>query len=89
MAGGDGGLKAFRQPAEELAGSVSRVRDEPLRAEIEARFRPFDHLLGRLDLVVGACRRGFHIDDHCVLDIDQIVEAITELDAFVGLRRPC
>ena len=48
--------------------------DEALWAGIEARFRQFDHPLGCLHLVVGARWHGFHIDNHGVLDIDQIVQ---------------
>ena len=51
-------------------------------------FGSIDHRLGGFDLVIGARGGRLDIDDHCILDIDQVVEPIAELHALVGLRRP-
>jgi hypothetical protein len=42
----------------------------------------------RRDLVIGARGRRLDIDNDGVLDIDQIVEAITEQYALIGLGSP-
>ena len=81
----DPGLK---QPAEEFAGTIRRVSSKSFWLEPKALPSPLDHDLARSDLIVGARGRSFHVDNNCVLGIDQIVEAIPELHAFVRFGRP-
>jgi len=57
---------------QELAGAVCRVGDQPLRLETEPPFRAIDHHRRGGDLVIGARRRRLDIDDHGMLDVDQI-----------------
>ena len=45
-------------------------------------------LLGCGNVVVGAGRSGLHIDNHRVIDVDQVVEPVTELNTLVRLRGP-
>ena len=51
-------------------------------------FGTLDHGLGRGHFVVGAGRRGLHVDDNRVLDVDQIIEPVAELNALVGFGGP-
>src|SRR6266545_1004869 len=73
---------------QEPADPVGRVSREPLGAKLEAVPRTLDHCAGRRDLVIGARRCRLDIDNDGVLDIDQIVEAVAEQDALVGLGSP-
>src|SRR5215469_3933032 len=77
------------EPTEELAGPIGRVRHEALGFQTEPLFGALDHRPGGSDLVVGAGWRRLDIDDHGVLDVDQIVQPVAELYALVGLGRPC
>lgn len=76
------------QPVEEPAGTVSSIGGKPAWLETEPLLSPLDHYLGRGDLVVSPGRSRFHIDDHRVLNIDQVIEPVTELHALVRLRCP-
>jgi hypothetical protein len=78
----------LHQPAEEAAGTVGRVGNQPLRLESKRPFGAVDHHRRRGDLVEGACGRSLDIDYHGMLDVDQIVEAVTELHALFGLGGP-
>ena len=44
---------------------------------------PRYHGLRGNDLVIGSGRRGLHIDDHRVLNIDQVIEPVAQLDVPV------
>jgi hypothetical protein len=46
------------------------------------------HRLCRSDLVISTGRRGLHVDDNRVLDVDQVIKPVAELDALVGFRGP-
>src|ERR1700737_3647707 len=43
----------------------------------------------RRNLLVGASRRCLDIYDYCILDVDEVVQPISELHALVGLGCPC
>ena len=73
------------QPAEELARPIGCVRGEPPRPQIEALFYPIQHRLCRGNFIVGASRRCLDIYDYCILDVDEVVQPISELHALVGL----
>src|SRR5215831_18568216 len=75
-------------PIEELASAVRCVSGEPFGLEPQPLVRPFDHRLCRSDLVISTGRRGLHVDDNRVLDVDQVIEPVAELDALVGFRGP-
>ena len=45
-------------------------------------------VLIRGHLVVGAGLSGFHVHDDRVFDVDQVIEPVTKLDAFIGFRGP-
>jgi hypothetical protein len=81
-------LLLLHEPAEEAADPVGCIGCQPLRLQAQVAFGAVDHGLGRLDLVIGACRRRFHVDDDGFVDVDQIVEPVAELHALVGLGRP-
>jgi hypothetical protein len=49
---------------------------------------PIDHRPSGSNLIISSCRRGFDIDDNRILGIDQIIEPVAELHAFVGFRCP-
>ncbi len=51
------------QLAEQLPGAIGDVAGETIGLEIEAFFRPFDHGLGRRDLLGDPCRRRLDIQD--------------------------
>src|SRR5215469_367091 len=76
------------QPAEELAGAVGCISGETLRLEPHSLLGPLDHGPGGGNLVVGSRRRGLDIHDDGVLDVDQIIEPITELHALICFRGP-
>jgi hypothetical protein len=76
------------EPVKELARSLNCIGRQPIWLQIKAFFGAFDHHLGGRDLVIGARWRRLDIDNHCVLDVDQIVQPVAELDALVRLRRP-
>ena len=61
------------QPAEHLGGSVGGVTGEALRVEIEALFATLDHPLGGRDLGLTHGGRGLDINNHGVIEIDQVV----------------
>src|SRR4030088_1234291 len=77
------------QPAEELARPIGRVRGEPPRPQAEALFCSIQHRLCRGNFIVGARRRCLDIYDYCILDVDEVVQPISELHALVGLGCPC
>src|SRR4029450_5713484 len=66
---------------------VGRSSD-PFGLKSQSFISPLDHRFRRRDPVVGPGGGGFHIDDHCVLDVDQVIEAIAELHPLVGLCCP-
>jgi hypothetical protein len=77
------------QPAEELARPIGGVRGKAPCFQIEALFCSIQHRLCRGNLIVGASRRRLDIHDHGILDIDEVVQPISELHALVGLGCPC
>src|SRR5580693_2344500 len=77
------------QPAEELARPIGGVRGEPPRPQIEALFYSIQHRLWRGNFIVGASRRCLDIYDYGILDVDEVVQPISELHALVGLGCPC
>ena len=81
-------LLLLDQPAEKAANPIGRIGHEALRLEIEALLRAINHDLGRFDLIVRASGCSLDVDNHCVLDVDQVVEAVAELHALVGLGSP-
>jgi hypothetical protein len=72
----------------ELPGPISCVSGKSLWLQIEPPFGALDHGLGRGHLVEGPRRRGFNIDNDRVLDVNEVVEPISELHALVRFRRP-
>src|SRR5580704_6317880 len=63
---------------QEFAGPVGRVGGQPDRAEVEAAPRALDHHTSRGHLVIGPRRCGLNIHNDRVLDIDEIVQAVTD-----------
>src|ERR1700720_2282208 len=76
------------QPAEELARPVGGVRGEPPWFQIKALFCSIQHGLCRGNFIIGASRRRLDIHDHGILDIDEVVQPVSELYALVGLGCP-
>src|SRR6266567_4434234 len=76
------------QPTEELTGAICRISSETVRFKSQSFLGSGDHCLRRRDFVIGASGSSLHIDDHGVLNVDQIIEPIAELHALVSLRRP-
>src|SRR5262245_53294758 len=62
-----------RSPMKELAGAVGRVGSQPLRLEPKLLLNSVEHRLACDDLIVGACRSGFDIDNNRVIDVDQVI----------------
>src|SRR5436190_24314686 len=54
----------------------------------EALPSSLEHHLSRCDLVVGPGWSRFHIDNHRILNIDQVIEPVAKLHALVGLGCP-
>src|SRR5262245_20404909 len=79
---------ASNNPMEEFASPVRCVSGEAFGLEPQSLVRPLDHRLCRSDLVISTGRRGLHVNDNRVLDIDQVIEPVAELDALVGFRGP-
>jgi hypothetical protein len=79
---------ATDEPTEELAGAIGGISSEPFGLKSQSFISPLDHSFRRRDLIVGSGRGGLHIDDHCVIDVDQVIEPIAKLDALVGSSRP-
>src|SRR6266536_4585561 len=71
-----------------FTGAICRISSETVRFKSQSFLGSHDHCLCRRDFVIGAGGSGFHIDDHGVLNVDQIIEPVAELNALVGLRRP-
>src|SRR5216684_5402217 len=67
------------QPTEELAGAIGRISSQMVRFKSQSFLGSRDHCLRRRDFVIGAGGSSLHIDDHGVLNVDQIIEPITEL----------
>src|SRR5262245_17830302 len=79
---------ATDEPVEELASAIGGISSEPFRLKSQSFIDPLYHGFCRRDLVVASSGGGFHIDDHCVLDVDQVIEPIAELHTLVRLRCP-
>ena len=77
-----------QEPGQQPAGPIGRITCKPARLQTECLFGSFEHRMGCRDLVVGARRRRFYVEDDGMPSIDQIVEAIAELNAFVCFRGP-
>jgi len=75
---------ATNQPAKETARSICGVSSKPLRLQPKATFGSIEHRLRGLDLVVRARGGWFNVDNDCVLDVNEIVEPVSELHAFIG-----
>ena len=73
---------------EEFASAVRCVTGESFGLELQSLVRPLDHRLRRSDLVISTGRRGLHVNNNRVLDVDQVIEPVAELDALVGFRGP-
>ena len=52
------------------------IADEAFRREVELRLDTLDHRPGRIDFGGTVCRGRFHIHDHAVLSVDQIVRGV-------------
>ena len=76
------------QPGQELAGSVRAVSRKPVRLQAKSLTGPFNHVLCGRHLILGPRWRCLDIDDDRVLGVDQIVEAVAELNTLIGLCRP-
>ena len=76
------------QPTEETASSISGVGREPFRLDPETPFGAIEHDLCRVNLVVGPRRRRLNVNDHRVLNVDEIIKPIPELHTLVGLGGP-
>jgi hypothetical protein len=61
------------QPMEEPASAVRCVNGQPFGLEAQSLVRPLDHRLCRSDLVINTGRRGLHVNDNRVLDVDQVI----------------
>src|ERR1700730_14325685 len=68
---------------------VGRVRGEPPWFQIKALFCSIQHRLCRGNFIVGASRCCLDIHDHGILDVDEVVQPLSELHALVGLSCPC
>ena len=79
----------LHEPTEELACPIGCVGGQPLRLEIEALLCSIQHRLGRGNFIIGASRRRLDIDDHGILNVDEVVQPIAELHPLVGLGCPC
>src|SRR5215472_17838349 len=75
-------------PVQESAGAVSSVGRKSAGLKTQTLLSPLDHHLARCHLVVSPGWGCLYIDDHRVLNIDQIIEPVAELHALVGLGRP-
>jgi len=73
---------------EDSPNPIRRVGREPLGAQAKAVPRTLDHCSARLHLVIPARRGRLDIDNDGVLSVNQVVKAVTEQHAFVGLSRP-
>ncbi|MNR11499.1 hypothetical protein D3C85_1580790 [compost metagenome] len=67
----------LHHPGQHRRGAVSGVANEALWLDVELRFDPIDHRLGALDFCGSMSRCGFHIHDHAVLGIDQIIRGVS------------
>jgi hypothetical protein len=77
------------QPTEELARSIGRVGGKPPRLQIEVLLCSIQHRLGCSNFIISASWRRLDIDDHGVLDVDDVVQPIAELHPLVGVGCPC
>ena len=77
----------LNQPCEERACSVGPVGREAVRLDAKAISGPFQHALGRDDLLAEPGRRRLHVQNDGVSRVDQVVGLIAEL-AGPMLDRP-
>ncbi|MNV76755.1 hypothetical protein D3C71_1701290 [compost metagenome] len=68
----------LHHPGQHRRCTVSGIANEALRLDVELRFDPLNHGLGALDLSRSMRRCGFHIHDHAVLCIDQVIRGVSE-----------
>jgi transposase len=68
--------------------AVSSVGRKSAGLKTQTLLSPLEHHLGRCHLVVTPGWSRFHINDHGVLNIDQVIEPVAELHALVGLGCP-
>src|SRR6476620_5433896 len=71
-------LLLYDPPVEHRRRPVGGIRGEPLRLEAEALFSALPHRACSAYLSLADRARGFNIDDHATLDVDQIVIGISE-----------
>lgn len=64
---------AINQPAQHGSGAVGGVRDQAFRMQIKPGLHPIQHGPGRSDLGLPDGSRGFDIDNHTMIRVDQVV----------------
>lgn len=66
----------FDHPGQHRGGAISGIADKAFRCEIELRLDTLDHRPSRIDFG-GTVRRGsFHVHDHTVLSVDQVIRGV-------------
>ena len=68
----------LHHPAQHRCGAVGGIPDEALRGEVETFLDPFDHGLGGFDFRRPVGRRRFHIKDHPMRHIDEVMRGVQE-----------
>ncbi|MNZ91156.1 hypothetical protein D3C78_1101300 [compost metagenome] len=66
----------FDHPGQHRGSAISGIANEALWREVELRLYTLDHRPGRINFG-GTVRRGsFHIHDHAVLSVDQVIRGV-------------
>lgn len=66
----------FDHPGQHRGSAIGGITDETLWREIELRLNALDHRPGRVDLGGTIRRSRFHIHDHAMLSIDQVIRGV-------------
>src|SRR5712671_1598859 len=74
--------------AEQSIRAVSAIAGHMFWDQSDALRRALDHCLRRSDFLGNACRRRLHVHNDRMLVIDEIVQAVSELNSEAPLRRP-
>ena len=80
------GSMSFLRPSRPASGgAISGIADKAFRCEIELRLDTLDHRPSRIDFG-GTVRRGsFHVHDHTVPSVDQVIRGVGKRPGHLAL----
>ena len=81
-------LLLFDEPRQALGRTIGTVGGQILRLQAEAILRSLEHGASRANLGLANCARGFNIDNHPVVGVDQIIGGVGKKGMALVRPRP-